>query len=213
MAPHFPAIWKHPTRTLGGFKFDCAWVLDGATRAEYPPKERTLVSDFVSCVNDEIGTSVGAGPDAPLRDIVAEAMTSPAVKRFAAHEVEVSATLAMARVRASGVEWLLLGDSGILVPSAAGIEFHTDDRLARVASRQRATLRRYRRELPRDGAIIRAAAAELTREESRHRNRDGGFWVLSNHSSSASHAREGAAPKRSQSRRGDHFLLHRGHSR
>lgn len=71
MAPHFPAIWKHPTRTLGGFKFDCAWVLDGATRAEYPPKERTLVSDFVSCVNDEIGTSVGAGPDAPLRDIVA----------------------------------------------------------------------------------------------------------------------------------------------
>lgn len=140
-------------------------------------------------------------------------MTSPAVKRFAAHEVEVSATLAMARVRASGVEWLLLGDSGILVPSAAGIDFHTDDRLARVASRQRATLRRYRRELPREGAIIRAAAAELTREESRHRNRDGGFWVLSNHSSSASHAREGAAPKRSQSRRGDHFHLHRGHSR
>lgn len=71
-----PGDLEAPNEDARGFKFDCAWVLDGATLAEYPPKERTLVSDFVSCVNDEIGTSVGAGPDAPLRDIVAEAMTS-----------------------------------------------------------------------------------------------------------------------------------------
>lgn len=189
-----PGNREKPNEDAWGFTLDCAWVLDGATLAEYPPNERTLVSDFVSCVNDEIRAAVGSDFDAPLRDLVAEAMASPAVKRFAAHEVEVSATLAMARVRASGVEWLLLGDAGILVPSASGIDFHTDDRLARVASRQRATLRRYRREPSHDGAILRAAAAELTREESRHRNREGGFWVLSNHSSSASHAREGTAP-------------------
>lgn len=146
-----PGNREKPNEDAWGFTLDCAWVLDGATLAEYPPNERTLVSDFVSCVNDEIRAAVGSDFDAPLRDLVAEAMASPAVKRFAAHEVEVSATLAMARVRASGVEWLLLGDAGILVPSASGIDFHTDDRLARVASRQRATLRRYRREPSHDG--------------------------------------------------------------
>ena len=71
-----PGDLEAPNEDAWGFKFDCAWVLDGATLAEYPPKARTLVSDFVSCVNDEIGTSGGAGPDALLRDIVAGAMTS-----------------------------------------------------------------------------------------------------------------------------------------
>ncbi|MFF8275081.1 protein phosphatase 2C domain-containing protein [Streptomyces lateritius] len=101
-----------------------------------------------------------------------------------------SATVAVLRSRGQDVEWLVLGDAVLVLDDGREPEVVTDQRLARVASEERAALRTAGRGLR--GEL--AAHTALVEAERAIRNRPGGYWVAAAEPEAADEALMGRMP-------------------
>ena len=100
------------------------------------------------------------------------------------HPGSPSATVAVLRERPETVDYLVLGDTTILLEQPTGIRAITDDRLETVASVQHDAMHQQA-----TGSADHARSfAQLVTEQRRHRNHPDGFWVASTNPDAAQHA-------------------------
>jgi hypothetical protein len=91
------------------------------------------------------------------------------------HPGSPSATVAILREQPETVDYLVLGDTTLLLEEPAGIRVVTDDRLENVASIQHGAMHQHAT----GSADHDRSFAELVTEQRRHRNHPDGFWVAS----------------------------------
>jgi hypothetical protein len=100
------------------------------------------------------------------------------------HPGSPSATVAILREQPETIDYLVLGDTTILLEQPAGIRVVTDDRLEQVASVQHGAMHQHAT----GTADHDRSFAELVTEQRRHRNHPDGFWVASTDPAAAQHA-------------------------
>jgi len=100
------------------------------------------------------------------------------------HPGSPSATVAILREQPEAVEYLVLGDTTVLLDEPAGIRVVTDDRLEQVAAIQHGAMHQHAT----GSADHDRSFAELVTEQRRHRNHPDGFWVASTDPAAAQHA-------------------------
>ena len=106
------------------------------------------------------------------------------------HPGSPSATVAILRDRPEALDFLVLGDTTILLDEPAGIRILTDDRLEHVASGQHSAMHQHAT----GSADHDRSFAELVTEQRRHRNHPDGFWVASTDPAAAQHALTDTVP-------------------
>jgi Protein phosphatase 2C len=107
------------------------------------------------------------------------------------HPGSPSATVAVLREQPEAVEYLVLGDTTILLEEPAGIRVVTDDRLEQVAAVQHGAMHQHAT----GTADHNRSFAELVTEQRRHRNHPDGFWVASTDPAAAQHALTDSIPR------------------
>jgi hypothetical protein len=107
------------------------------------------------------------------------------------HPGSPSATVAILREQPEAVDWLVLGDTTILLEEPTGIRTITDDRLENVAAGQHRAMHQHAT----GSADHDRSFAELVTEQRRHRNHPDGFWVASTDPAAAQHALTGTIPR------------------
>ena len=107
------------------------------------------------------------------------------------HPGTPSATVAILREQPDTIDYLVLGDTTILLEQPTGIRAITDDRLEQVASVQHDAMHQQA-----TGSAAHARSfAQLVTEQRRHRNHPDGFWVASTDPAAAQHALTDTAPR------------------
>jgi len=151
-------------------------VLDGASAIEPVSVPPGVYADHLGAA---IVAVLAAEPGAALTSVLAGAIEAAAGTLGLSGDACPSSTVAMARMTGSQVDLLALGDSFIFYPAGAGngAGVLTDDRLAALCLPER---RRYRERLAAGNGyddthhdLMRA----LQREQRKHRNRPGGYWI------------------------------------
>jgi hypothetical protein len=103
-----------------------------------------------------------------------------------------TSTVAMVRVDAERLEWLVLGDSTLLLQTGQGVAAHTDRRLKAIAPELR---QRILKQLADGGGYDnpahRQALTELVGIERETRNRPGGYWVAGANAAAAAQSLTG----------------------
>ena len=107
------------------------------------------------------------------------------------HPGSPSATVAILRELPETVDYLVLGDTTLLLEESADIRVVTDDRLEHVASVQHGAMHQHAT----GSADHDRSFAELVTEQRRHRNHPDGFWVASTDPSAAQHALADTVPR------------------
>jgi hypothetical protein len=177
-----------------------AWVLDGSS---VPP-------GLPSCCDRDASWYVGrlsAGIAAALTDQAIElpsAVAAAISSVTAEHETACpagracgvlgpSATVALVRRRGNALDYLLLGDTALLLETAQGVTHQSDRRLAQIAPELREQLRAHLRN---GGGYhspqYREMLASLVETERALRNVEGGYWIASNDPTAAYHSVTGS---------------------
>ena len=107
------------------------------------------------------------------------------------HPGSPSATVAILREQPEAIDYLVLGDTTILLEEPAGIRVVTDDRLENVAAAQHGAMHQHAT----GTADHDRSFAELVTEQRRHRNHPDGFWVASTDPAAAQHALADTVPR------------------
>jgi hypothetical protein len=107
------------------------------------------------------------------------------------HPGSPSATVAILREQPDAVEYLVLGDTTILLEEPTGIRIVTDDRLENVATGQHSAMHQHAT----GSADHDRSFAELVTEQRRHRNHPDGFWVASTDPAAARNALTGTVAR------------------
>jgi hypothetical protein len=107
------------------------------------------------------------------------------------HPGSPSATVAVLREQPDAIEYLVLGDTTVLLEAPAGLRAVTDDRLEQVATVQHDAVHQHATGSADHGRRF----VELVTEQRRHRNHPGGFWVASTDPAAAQHALTDTAPR------------------
>ncbi|SBW21050.1 hypothetical protein FDG2_1876 [Candidatus Protofrankia californiensis] len=166
-------------------------VLDGATA-----RIETGCVHGVAWYVNKLGAALVDGAfeqSQPLPDVLVEGIRRVATQHpqcDLTHPGTPSAGVAMLRLRADVLEYLVLADTTVVIE--AGHEPHvvTDNRVAAVAAQERAEARR----LPFGSPARDKALREAKRTEQKARNRPGGFWVAAADPTAAEHTIAGAVP-------------------
>ena len=129
-------------------------------------------------------TQAGHSPADSLAQAISEVATMHADTCDLGHPGSPSATVAILREQPQTIDYLVLGDTTILLEEPAGIRVLTDDRLEHVAASQHGAMHQQA-----TGSADHARSfAELVTEQRRHRNHPDGFWVASTDPAAAQHA-------------------------
>jgi hypothetical protein len=166
-------------------------VLDGASAIEpagVPP------GVYAGHLGAAITAALSADPGAGLRDVLAAGIAATAGELGLAGNACPSSTVAMARVSGSRVDLLVLGDSFIFYDTGSGTGVLTDDRLGELRLPER---QRYRERLAAGNGYDdthRDQLRALQREQRKHRNRPGGYWIAEADPAAAWHARSLSLP-------------------
>jgi hypothetical protein len=164
-------------------------VVDGAS---VPPELGTGCAHGTAWFARRLGTQLlgllTSQPDRNPADNLAQAITDVAALHADTCDLEhpgtPSATVAILREQADAMDYLVLGDTTVLLEQPAGIRVITDDRLENVASMQHDAMHQQA-----TGSADHARSfAELVTEQRRHRNHPDGFWVASTDPAAAQHA-------------------------
>jgi Protein phosphatase 2C len=107
------------------------------------------------------------------------------------HPGSPSATVAILREQPDTIEYLVLGDTTVLLEERSGIRAVTDDRLEQVATAQHGAMHQHAT----GSADHDRSFAELVTEQRRHRNHPDGFWVASTDPAAAQHALADTTPR------------------
>lgn len=106
------------------------------------------------------------------------------------HPGTPSAAVAVVRVQAETVEYLVLGDVTIAIDTSDGVQVITDNRVSATAAAERAEADRY----PFGSAEKQAALVRMKHAELAARNQPGGYWVAAENPTVAVHAIKGTVP-------------------
>jgi Protein phosphatase 2C len=166
-----------------------AVVIDGAS---VPPELGTGCGHGTAWFARQLGTQLLAllstEANRSPADNLAQAITAVAALHAGTcdlgHPGSPSATVAILREQPDAVDYLVLGDTTILLEEPTGIRVITDDRLEHVAAVQHGAMHQHA-----TGSADHARSfAELVAEQRRHRNHPDGFWVASTDPDAAQHA-------------------------
>ena len=176
-----------------------AWLLDGASAHD----DANTCNDhdaswFVCQLSHALTAQLSRPPDHDLRDVLAAAIghvstvhTQLCPQVPAGHGP--SATAVIVRRRKQALEYLILGDSTLLVQTRDGeVHHHSDKRLSTIAPDVRHSIRQGLH----DGCGYNHAAHHdrlraLHAAERSMRNRDGGYWIASDDPRAANHSLTG----------------------
>jgi hypothetical protein len=138
-----------------------------------------------------LATQADHGPADSLAQAITDVAALHADTCDLDHPGSPSATVAILREQPEAVDYLVLGDTTVLLEEPAGIRVLTDDRLEHVAAVQHSTMHQHT-----TGSADHAASfAELVTEQRRHRNHPDGFWVASTDPAAAQHALTDTVPR------------------
>lgn len=175
----------HDNQDAWGVEGNTAWVLDGATRTD--PELAAILHAWVTDLNRAIREQCRRAPEAPLRDLLREAIREA---RLPPAEYHPSATVAMGRLNNDVVEYLVLADAGALFTSSGTVELVQDNRPSAGWDELVARL---------EAATDPQEIAELRDRQVNYgnlrRNRPGGFWVAQSDPDAADEALTGEIPR------------------
>ena len=107
------------------------------------------------------------------------------------HPGSPSATVAILHEQPQTIDYLVLGDTTILLEEPSGLRVVTDDRLEQVAVSQHGAMHQHAT----GSADHDRSFAELVTAQRRHRNHPDGFWVASTDPAAAQHALTDSLPR------------------
>jgi hypothetical protein len=171
-----------------------AWVLDGASG---PGPAQACCELDVRWYVQRLSTFLAATLDGSSLDL-SSALASAISQVAAEHEAlcspqprgsAPSATVAMLRRRGDILDYLVLGDSSVLLDLGATVECQSDKRLGLVAQEVREQLRNHLAagrgyDHPHHGRLLN----ELIAAERAVRNTEGGYWIASLDPDAARHS-------------------------
>jgi hypothetical protein len=176
-------------------------LLDGAG---VPEGLDTGCSHGVSWFTIELGTRLLAQLATRTSESLADGLARPIAEVRALHQGNCNlehpgtpaAAVALLRDRGDQVEYLVLADCTVLLETWTGIQAVTDDRIAHVATAERAE-----RDAEAGGSTEhRLGESRLVTAQRSYRNRKGGYWVASSDPSAAYKAIAGSVPRQQLSR-------------
>lgn len=156
-------------------------MLDGASAFI---KTAVTASDYVDHLGPSILAAIASDPAGTLMDALAVAIERTASDLDLVPGGAPSSTVAIAQVQPETVELLVLGDTQVVTPD----QVIRDDRINTVATTERAAYQRRLREGHGYDDEHRALLAELQRNQRRHRNVQGGYWIAEAEPAAAKHA-------------------------
>jgi Protein phosphatase 2C len=170
---------------------DLIVVLDGQTA-----RTTTGCRHGVSWYAENLGAAITARAADPALGL--GAVLAGAIERTAArhpecdlsHPATPSATVAIVRSGPGAVEYLILGDTTVLVETTGELRVLTDGRIEAAAEAERRAADRH----PIGSPEKRAALLRMKHAELAQRNRHGGFWVAAADPAAARHAVTGEIP-------------------
>jgi Protein phosphatase 2C len=175
---------------------DCAVLLDGAGGpAEMPTGCRHGTDWYVRQLGVRLLAGMGGRPEQPLGALLADGITEVNAQHASSCDLTApgtpSTTVVMARLRPDGIEYLVLGDSTLLI-DRAGREpaVITDQRIEQVAVEQLAAMNA----LPTGTPEHFAARVRFVGRQRELRNRPGGYWITSTDPAAAAQAFTGTVP-------------------
>ena len=175
---------------------DCAVLLDGAGGpAEMPTGCLHGTDWYVRQLGTQLLAGLGSRPETSLTALLAEGITEVAARHTGTcdlnHPGTPSTTVVMARLRPDAVEYLVLGDSTLLI-DRAGQEpaVLTDQRIEEVAVAEQEAMKA----LPTGTPEHFAARVRFVGRQRELRNRPGGYWITSTDPSAAAQALTGTVP-------------------
>jgi hypothetical protein len=136
-------------------------------------------------------TEVDHSPSDSLAQAITDVAALHADTCDLSHPGSPSATVAILREQPDAVDYLVLGDTTILLEEPTGIRVVTDDRLESVAAGQHRAMHQHAT----GSADHDLSFAELVTEQRRHRNHPDGFWVASTDPAAARHALTGTVTR------------------
>ena len=173
------------------------WVLDGASAldgARCCERDAAWYVRRLSAALADVLTE-----ECPLEDALAVAIASVATEHRAAcpqpdERAGPSATVAIVRSREAQIDWLVLGDSSLLVETDQGVSHHSDKRLAEVASELRHEIREALRRGEGYSSELHSERVRVLRERERAvRNTDLGYWIAAYEPTAAIHGFSGSS--------------------
>lgn len=178
----------HPdNEDLWGTSGTLTWVIDGASQPETTVGTWTAL-DLVRALNNQL-VAFGDRDDLTLTEITRQAIRGLLEDR-PDDEHGPAATLALTRRNGDTVEWLLLGDAGILLPLEDGVTYFADVRGRTIAVDER---RAYLAARATASDNLPEAWEALYAAEQEERNTPGGYWVVADTETAADHAIAGVA--------------------
>jgi len=164
------------------------WLLDGAT----PPMsglnhERTCL--FVNELGKELANAVELSRT--TNELLYNALKQMCAKKsmFEDNGYCPYSTAIVLRHTANSVEFSVLGDSTLAISCFGFTTSYTDNRLKKIAVKERQAVRELRAKgVDEQGAEYLAARAKLIEAERKFQNVDGGYWVASCNPDAVEHA-------------------------
>jgi hypothetical protein len=176
---------------------DCAVLLDGAGGpAEMPTGCRHGTDWYVRQLGVRLLAGMGGRPEQPLGALLADGITEVNAQHASSCDLTApgtpSTTVVMARLRPDGIEYLVLGDSTLLI-DRAGREpaVITDQRIEQVAVAEQAAMNA----LPTGTPGHFAARVRYVARQRELRNRPDGYWITSTDPAAAAQAITGRADR------------------
>jgi hypothetical protein len=193
------AIGKRRSEDLVDTAGSAAWLLDGAgARGDPKACPQHDASWFVRQLSQALATELCEPAGRDLRDVLATG-----IGRVGSLHAQLcpriptghgpSATVVIVRRHAHGLDYLVLGDSTLLVQTACGeVERHSDTRLSAIAPHVRDAIRQALSEgCGYDDPSYRDRIDALLAAERAMRNRDDGYWIAADDPRAALHALTG----------------------
>ncbi|WP_295126924.1 hypothetical protein [uncultured Leifsonia sp.] len=160
-------------------------MLDGATAFVPAP---VTPDQYVDTLGGHLVESLTTQPAIELTAALADGIAQTARELELEAGRSPSSTVAIVRQRDQSVDFLVLGDTQLVTPTAIVL----DDRIAEVATIERV---RYRERLASGGGFDqrhRQYLRELQAKQAEYRNRDGGYWIAEADPRAATRAAVGA---------------------
>ncbi|MGH8886282.1 MAG: integrase [Egibacteraceae bacterium] len=193
-------LGKSCNEDLCGASSNTAWMLDGAS---VPAGMDTCCEGdavwYVHRLADALSRNLAAQPRADLREVLADAIDTVRYEhdatcwRGSGQTLDPSATVTLVRRRARALDYLVLGDTAVLLDTGAGVICHSDRRLADVGAPIREKIHQHLRcGGGYDGSAHRALVNRLVEYERMARNTAGGYWIASDDPAAAFQALTGS---------------------
>lgn len=184
-----------PNEDFAGALPSAAVLLDGAGGpSEMPSGCAHGTSWYVRQLGARLLADMETSPDRELPDILAAGIETVSGLHRGTCDLSAPGTPAtvvvMARERAGEFEYLVLGDSTIVIETETGLTVVTDRRIDDVASEERKAME----ELPTGTPEHQAARIRFVSLQREMRNRPGGYWTASTDPRAAYEALTGSVP-------------------